>query len=82
MEFLLHSQDVKMGNEDDWTLVISEDKSTAHIHHWWSHRDRSIFQFKDGNENISLKDFKLKKPNLYQKAIAILHQEELSELIE
>ena len=82
MEFLLNSRDVKMGNEDDWTLIISDDKSTAHIHHWWSHRDGSIFKFKDGNENISLKDFNLKEPILYQKAIAVLHQEGLSELIE
>ncbi|WP_027149149.1 hypothetical protein [Methylobacter tundripaludum] len=81
MKFLLHSQGIKMGNEDEWNLVISDDKSAAHIHHWWSHRNRSVFKFKTADEDIPLKDFKLDRPKLYQKAIDILNQEGLSALI-
>jgi hypothetical protein len=70
-----------MDNEDEWNLIISGDKKEAYIHHWWSHRDGSIFKFKDGTKNISLKDFKSEKPLLYQKAVDILNNEGLSALI-
>ncbi len=81
MKFLLDSRDEKMGNEDEWELIISDDKSEAHVHHWWSHRDGSIFKFKSDSKNISLGDFKLESPRLYQKAVDILNAEGLSELI-
>jgi hypothetical protein len=81
MKFVLDSRDVKMGNEDEWTLIISDDKSEAYIQHWWSHRDGSIFNFKSDTKNISLNDFKSESPRLYQKAIDILNAEGFSELI-
>ena len=81
MKFLLDSQDIKMGNEDEWNLIISDDKSVAYIQHWWSHRDGSIFKFKSGTKDIQLKDFKSESPYLHQKALDILNKESLSELI-
>jgi hypothetical protein len=71
VEYLLHEQDVNMGNEDSWTLVIPDDKSDVYVNHRWSHRVGS-YNFKSGEEKLSLEGLRKSKQWLYKKAVEYL----------
>ena len=71
MEYKLHEQDVNMGNEDTWTLIVPAEKAELYVKHWWSHRDGK-YDFKTGTKMLTLEDLKRSKQWLYEKAVEYL----------
>lgn len=71
--FRIDQRDVKMGNEDEWTLVVNSALNEAHVHHWWSHRHGS-FDFKSGAVDLSLSEFKQRDARRYDMVVNKLRE--------